>query len=269
MHVIRRGSGHAVLFIHGMPTNHHLWNEIIERLFEQFTCLAIDLPGLGKSPSVAYGPKHLESLAAEIDALRIEHGIEKWHVVGHDAGSAVAVNYAYYYQQHVDSLALLSPALFPELKPYFLLEPLRKPFVGECLAPLIKSLFWKVAMRRALEGERGNVEDVLENFYAPFAGRGGAWNFMRVLRWGKPSEVLAKVPDFLPQLRIPTLILHGERDPAIPASFARRASALIPNSSLLTVDSGHFIPLNQPEFVAANLLRLFGQGQRVGGVASA
>src|SRR6202044_1260398 len=105
MHVVCRGSGYPVLFIHGMPTNHRLWSGIIERLFGQFSCLAIDLPGLGKSPSVTYGPKHLERLCAEIDALRIQHGIEKWHVVGHDAGSAVAVHYAYYYQEHVDCLA--------------------------------------------------------------------------------------------------------------------------------------------------------------------
>lgn len=40
--------------------------------------------------------------------------------------------------------------------------------------------------------------------------------------------------------------------------FARRASALIPRSKVMMVDSGHFIPLNNPEVVTAELLRFFG-----------
>ena len=61
----------------------------------------------------------------------------------------------------------------------------------------------------------------------------------------------------LPQLLIPTLIFQGSRDKAVPEMFARRVSALIPQSEVIMVDSGHFIPLNNPEVVAAELLRFF------------
>ena len=43
--------------------------------------------------------------------------IAKWHVVGHDAGPAVAVH-AHRFPEHLDHLVLLSPAVFPELKPF-------------------------------------------------------------------------------------------------------------------------------------------------------
>jgi hypothetical protein len=46
----------------------------------------------------------------------------------------------------------------------------------------------------------------------------------------------------LPQLLIPTLIFQGSRDAAILEVFARRASALIPQSKVIMVASGHFIP---------------------------
>jgi pimeloyl-ACP methyl ester carboxylesterase len=81
---------------------------------------------------------------------------------------------------------------------------------------------------------------------------------MSVLRFGDPAEVLAAIPEMLPRLLMPTLIFQGSHDNAIPEIFARRASALIPQSKVVMVDSGHFIPLNNPEVVAAELLGFFG-----------
>ena len=52
--------------------------------------------------------------------------------------------------------------------------------------------------------------------------------------------------------------IANSHDPAIPEDFARRASQLIPNASMVTLDSGHFIPLNQPEPVATRLAGFFG-----------
>ena len=153
MHLVCRGSGDPILFVHGMPTNSRLWGGIIERLYGRYTCFAVDLPGLGKSPRMRYGPHYLRQLAEQIDTLRIENGIEKWHVVGHDAGSAIAVHYAHYFPQHVNRMALLSPSLFPELRPFYLIQPLRQPILGEVLAPFIQAIFWKIAMHRALGGE--------------------------------------------------------------------------------------------------------------------
>jgi len=256
MHLLCKGSGDAILFIHGMPTSNQLWSGIIDKMCGRHTCFAIDLPGLGKTPREPYEPDYLQRLAKRIDKLRVENHITRWHVVGHDAGSAVAVHYAYSFQQHVGRLALLSPALFPELKPYYLLECLRKPVIGECLAPLISPLFWNIAMRRAVRNNEG-ASPLPNHFRDSFSGWEGAWRFMRVLRWGKPSEVLAHVPGILPRIKVPTLIFQGLRDPAIPQSFARRAQSLIPDCHLIHVDCGHFIPLNRPGFTADHLLHFF------------
>jgi pimeloyl-ACP methyl ester carboxylesterase len=222
---------------------------------------------MGETPSQPYEADFLRHLAEQIDQIRIENNIDKWHIVGHDAGSVVAVHYAHYFPNHVGCLALLSPALFPELKPFFLLETLRKPILGELLAPLIGQVFWKVAMRRAL-GSSEQANQIVEDFHKPFSGFGGSWEFMRVLRWGKPAAVLAEVPRFLPSLLMPTLVFHGLHDPAIPEAFARRASELIPNASMVTLESGHFIPLNQPEPVASRLAGFFGSHSFIRGKAA-
>jgi pimeloyl-ACP methyl ester carboxylesterase len=257
MHLVSRGTGYPILFIHGIPTSNRLWSGTIDKMRGRFTCHAVDLPGLGKTPRVGSGLKQLEALADRIEQIRAEQKIDKWHVVGHDAGSAIAVQYAYRYQERVDHLALLSPAVFPELKPFHLFRVIRRPIIGELLAPVVNAIFWNIAMPSALAQQHGQLSDAVEDFHAPFSGPLGSWRLMSVLRFGNPAKVLASIPAMLPQLLVPTLIFQGSRDKAIPEMFARRASSLIPRSRVVMVDSGHFIPLSNPEVVARELLSFF------------
>jgi pimeloyl-ACP methyl ester carboxylesterase len=45
-----------------------------------------------------------------------------------------------------------------------------------------------------------------------------------------------------------------------PQGFAQRASALLPGSKVLAVDSGHFTPLSNPEMIARELRQFFAPG---------
>ena len=141
MYLLSRGSGYPVLFIHGIPTSSQLWSGVVQKMRDRFTCLTVDLPGLGKTPKTSDGLRQLESLAGKIEQIRVEHNIEKWHLVGHDAGSAIAVHYTHRFQDRVDRLALLSPAVFPELKPFHLFRIVRSPVIGELLAPAVNAIF--------------------------------------------------------------------------------------------------------------------------------
>src|ERR1700722_17371402 len=134
MYLLSRGSGYPVLFIHGMPTSGQLWSGIIDKMRGQFTCHAVDLPGLGRTQSAPNGPRPLEVLAEQVEQIRVEQGIAKWHVVGDDAGAAIAVQDAYRFPLGARHLALLSPAIFPELEPFHLFRILRTPILGELFA---------------------------------------------------------------------------------------------------------------------------------------
>jgi pimeloyl-ACP methyl ester carboxylesterase len=256
MYLLSQGSGDPILFLHGIPTSSHLWNAVIERMTDRFTCIAVDLPGLGRTPKTLHGFGELNAIVARIEALRIKCKIERWHVVGHDAGCAIAVHYAHQHQEHVGQLALLTPSIFPDLVPFRLFEILRKPIVGELMAPLINLIFWKLVMQRAL---RDNLDwqDALEDFNEPFTGPLGSWRLMSLLRWGRPDEVLASIPALLPELLMRTLIMHGSKDPAVPEKFAIRAFGLIPNSEMVLLNSGHFLPMNEPTVIASRLFSFF------------
>lgn len=248
-----------------MPTSRVLWNGVIRQLAGQHRCFAVDLPGMGDTPFLPYGPDYLDRVAERIELLRIQHGVEKWHVVGHDAGSAIAVQYAARFPQNVACLALLSPAIFPELKPFYLLNPLRRPYFGEVMAPLLHFIFWRVAMRRAVAGTSNSA--ALRAFYRPFSGPKGAWRTMRLVRWGRPEDMLGNIPAILAELTMPTLLFHGTRD-VLPAAFAGRAAQLIPNARLITLDAGHFIPLERPADVANGLRTFFAENRATSGFSA-
>jgi pimeloyl-ACP methyl ester carboxylesterase len=254
MHSSSRGKGEAVLLIHGMPTNGRLWDRVVRELSRQHKCIVIDLPGMGASPALSYGPSYFAQVAAQIEQIRRRHNVERWHVVGHDAGSAIAVQYAHLFPQRVDCLALLSPAIFPDLRPYFLLNVLRKRLLGELMAPVVNTLFWRVVMTRAVPG--ADHAEQRSSFSKTFGGVAGSWKLMRLVRWGEPQVVLREFPAILPQMQCPALILHGTRD-VLPESFAQRAAALLQNSRLVAVDSGHFIPLERSSQVADYLAAFF------------
>jgi len=253
VHFKLQGDGDAILFIHGIPTNHRLWDEVIRKLSCNHRCFAVDLPGMGSTPFAPYSSDYLDRMATQIEELRIQNGVTKWHVVGHDAGSAIAVHYASRFGCSVACLVLLSPAIFPDLKPFYLLSPLRKPLLGEVLAPLVHFIFWQIAMRRAIDTKTNRV--LLRAFRKPFSGIAGAWRFMRLVRWGRPEDILGGIPAKLAELLVPTLVFHGTRD-VLPASFAERAALLIPNSTFVTLDAGHFVPLERPNEVVSRV-RIF------------
>lgn len=254
MHCRLYGKGEAVLFIHGMPSNGRLWDEVVQELSRRYRCIVIDLPGMGDTSFVPYGPSYFAQVAVQIEQVRRRYRVQRWHIVGHDGGCAVAVQYAHLYPKRVDCLALLSPAIFPDLQPFFLLDLLRKPVLGELFAPLVNAVFWHVAMRRALPGGRHAARR--SSFASTFRGIGGSWRLMRLVRWGKPEIVLQEFPSILKQLACPTLVIHGSRD-ILPASFARRAAALIAKSQLIALDSGHFIPMEKAAQVSRHLATFF------------
>lgn len=254
MHCSSRGKGEAVLLIHGMPTNGRLWDGVVRDLSPHHRCFVIDLPGMGGTPFVPYGPMYFEQVAAQIEEVRVRYRVQRWHIVGHDAGCAMAVHYARWFPKRVGCLALLSPAIFPDLRPFFLLGLLRKPILGEILAPLVHSLFWHVAMRRAIPHPRNLPQRA--SFLENFSGLAGPWKLQRLVRWGRPEVVLQDVPGILRRLECPALVIHGSRD-VLPECFSQQAADLIPHAQLMKLDSGHFIPIEQAGEVAANLLVYF------------
>jgi pimeloyl-ACP methyl ester carboxylesterase len=248
-----RGSGPAVLFVHGIPTSGRLWDLVVEGLAERFTCITVDLPGYGESPPSRAADRDPGQLAEQLEALREELAVPRWHVVGHDAGATIAVHYAAAHADRVERLVLMSPPVFPEFHPPWFFRLLRLPVVGDLVAPVLMFAIWHGGIQALMERPGLGTEEAIAAFRRPFHGLAGGRRLAWLVRWGDPVEVLGRTAALLPRVAAPTLILQGRRDGVIPQSFAERAAAAIPCAQVRFFDSGHFLPLNVPAEISREL----------------
>ena len=86
-----RGTGLPVVFVHGLTFSGATWGPITDRLADHFRCIAVDLPGHGKSAGL---PHSMEEVGTEVHQLVTDLGIERPVVVGHSLGAMLVTMYA-------------------------------------------------------------------------------------------------------------------------------------------------------------------------------
>ena len=106
-----KGSGPAVIFVHGIGARKTSWNEVCKHLEKDFTCISYDLRGHGDSPKGVL-PYSLEGLVDDLEILRQKLNIQKIHIIGHSLGGMIGPAYAISFPENVISISLLSTAAF-------------------------------------------------------------------------------------------------------------------------------------------------------------
>ncbi len=87
--VYERGTGPALLFMHGFPTSCYDWRGVIDLLSDSFSCLAFDFPGYGLSAKPVAYSYSLFQQADVVESLAASLGVTKAHVISHDVGTSV------------------------------------------------------------------------------------------------------------------------------------------------------------------------------------
>ena len=112
IHLIDRGpeGGDAVVLLHGWPDSSALWRHQIPGLVEAgFRVLAPDQRGFGRSgapeETSAYS---LSTIIGDLMSVVTDSGVERFHLVGHDWGAAVAWTVARHLPERLLSLTVLS-----------------------------------------------------------------------------------------------------------------------------------------------------------------
>lgn len=106
------GSGdETILFIHGLGSYAPAWKKNIEVLSQQYRCIAVDLPGYGKSSKGNYEGSMTYYAGVLVDFLK-KLNLEKVHFAGHSMGGQISIVTALFYPEVVDKLILLAPAGF-------------------------------------------------------------------------------------------------------------------------------------------------------------
>lgn len=101
------GSGCPVVLVHGLGSDHTIWEGIIPHMQKNYRVLALDLRGHGCS-SKPPGPYSMEIFSQDIIGFLEHLYIEHAHFIGHSMGGAVLQELAIRKQELFNSLTLIS-----------------------------------------------------------------------------------------------------------------------------------------------------------------
>jgi pimeloyl-ACP methyl ester carboxylesterase len=234
----RSGNGPALVLLHGyVGDGRATWSRQIEGLSDAFTVVAWDAPGAGGSsdPPDGFGMAgYADCLARFID----EVGLSRPHVAGLSFGGALAIECQHRHPDIARTLTLVSayagwggslPADVAAQRlqqAYTLAAHPPDDFVGALLPSMFSS---------------GTPQAVIDSFgenMRAFHPRG----FVEMAR-----ACAENLRDALPGIKVPTLLLHGDRDVRSPFTVAEDLHAAIAGSELVVLPgAGHVCNLEAP-----------------------
>lgn len=239
-----------LILLHGSFATSRWWQPVLSLLpGDHFTCYAPDLPGCGGSDRpedpASYG---VESLAAALSGWIEGVGLGNAHLVGHSLGAAVALSVALRSPGRLRSLTLVStPSPQGTATPpegYALLAQMRhdRGLLAQALASIMPAHPPNPFFQQLVDDAQGQ---------APAAFVAGA---LALARWQVAREDLL-------QLRLPVLLVWGDRDQVVEREVQTRLLLSIPGANNLEVlrGCGHTPMLERPEAFTQVLLNFIGQ----------
>lgn len=259
LHYKQYGTGEPVfLLLHGFASNTYTWHKVVEALAQQGTVIVYDRLGFGLSarPLTWEGdnPYTPEAQVAQaiglLDALSVEQAI----LVGNSAGGTVASAMALAHPDRVTALVLADAAIYsgggapPFIKPLLRTPQMRR------LGPLIT---------RNLLGRGGSLLDlawhdpglVTPEDIAAYEKPLRAANWDKALWEFTLASEASNLPERLPELTLPVLVITGDDDRIVPTAESIRLAEALPDAELVIIpNTGHIPQEESPEqFVTAVL----------------
>ena len=234
----RVGEGPPLVFVHGAAVDSRMWRPQVDALADDFTVVAWDEPGAGRSSDVPadFGlADYADCLAEVIEALALGPA----HVAGLSWGGTLVLEL---YRRHPGRVATLILAdtyagwkgSLPEEEVQARLAGARQMLAApaEEFDPTLPGLF------------AGDPPDDFVSLLEEIA----AAVRPDTLRIQQTLMAEADQRDLLPDIAVPTLLIWGELDARSPLDVARQFEQAIPDTKLHVIPGvGHVSNLEAPE----------------------
>jgi pimeloyl-ACP methyl ester carboxylesterase len=249
------GQGEPVVFLHSSLSNKYQWRSLVDRLSKRYRCVPINLMGYG---GAAY-PENEENFTlidevcnARMQLTAILGRDQRFHLVGHSYGGAVALRLAQYAPHSVLSLTLFEPVAFHLLPDSHTAVSLIR-VIAECIEREVSSA------RTALAATQDTVCRRLlpaTQLFVDFWGGEGSFERFDKERQLHLAGMLPKVAlDFrallndstklesLRRLNVPTCLVGGRLSPTCVIQLLRAMEMSLPHSVTHWVPAGHMAPI--------------------------
>jgi pimeloyl-ACP methyl ester carboxylesterase len=249
------GDGPSVVLVHGTPSWSYLWRNVANVLAGQFRVYVCDLLGYGTSEK---REGQDVSIAAQTHVLAELLDLWDLHepcIAGHDFGAAITLRLILLEARRFRRVALCDAvAIAPWITP-FSRHVQRHLEAFQTMPEHIHRQMIATHLRTAIARDMSDAE--LEPYLRPWLGPiGQAAYYRQVAQFDE--RYTREIEPRYGEIRTPTLVMWGEQDGWLPPEFGRRLVDAIPDARLTNVpNAGHFLPEDQPAYVAEALAAFF------------
>jgi YbgC/YbaW family acyl-CoA thioester hydrolase len=239
-----RGQGPAVLFIHGYPLDHRVWEHQLAHL-DGCMRIAPDLRGMGQSdaPDLGYS---MATYAEDLLALLNTLGVDRTVLCGVSMGGYIAFEILRRARDRVRALVLMNTRAEADTPEGRKARDAAAAQAREGGAESIAASMLPRMLARTAPAENPALVERIKVMMegTPVAGILGAISALR----DRPDST-----PLLPRLDgLPTLVVVGDDDQIAPQDRAQSLAEAIPGARLTVLPgAGHLSPVERPEEVTA------------------
>ncbi|HVY88779.1 MAG TPA: alpha/beta hydrolase [Hyphomonadaceae bacterium] len=230
------GTGPTVIFSHGLLMDHEMFAPQVEVLRDKYRCIAWDERGHGRTARDTLAPFTYYDSANDLAALLNHLGIKQAVLAGMSQGGFLSMRCALTHPGIVRALVLIDTQAGLE-------DP------AEMVNQQAMSKEW------VENGLSSPLADAIEHIILGDGWSGAAAWRAKWATW-KPANLIGclqtlvgrdDITDSVSRIKVPTLVIHGDADAAIPMERAQVLVDRIPNSELVVIPGGgHAANLTHP-----------------------
>ncbi|MDD2639819.1 MAG: alpha/beta hydrolase [Arcobacteraceae bacterium] len=237
-------SNPAIVFIHGFPFDHTLWDTIIEQLHQTYYCISYDLRGLGNS-EVGHGQYTMESYVDDLEQIIVQLNLTHVILCGFSMGGYIALR-ASQRLNNINALILANTTTSSDndeakLKRANAIQKITQ----EGLNPFLEN-FFSVAFSKNYQEKHIDCVNLLKQKIQQFNPIGVKGALLAMISRTDTTE-------HLHQQTLPTLFIESSNDAIIPTDTMKKLASKTNNSHYVQLqNSGHLSMIEQPQaFVSA------------------
>ena len=261
-----------VIMVHGFPESHRTWRALVPMLEGDLRLVMPDLRGFGASDKPQDVADYVtETLVADLFALADALGVDRFALVGHDWGGAIAWAAAISGNSRIIRLAIINsphPAIFQKslidhpaqraASQY--MNAFRTPGMEAGIARMGLDTFFDKSFTKHVE--LASIPQQERASYIADWGQPGALSSM--LNWYRSSRIHVPLPgeefampdwvDHVARIKVPVRVIWGLDDAALLPVQLENIGEVGDDVELIPLPGvGHFAPWQAPDQVAAAL----------------
>lgn len=241
-----------IVLLHGFGSSLHTWEDWAGSLEADYRVIRFDMPGFGLTGADPTGDYTDARSIAVLLALLDRLGLPTATITGNSMGGRIAWTFAAVHPERVARLVLIAPDGFASPGTEYG-KPQRVPLMMRLLPYTLPLPMLRANLVPAFADPARLTEDTVLRTHA------------LMLAPGVRSAILARMeqavlPDPVPLLRrvrVPTMLLWGEKDGMIPLANAQDYLAALPNATLVALPATGHVPQEEAAQASLASLRAF------------